>query len=132
MRCDHDDRRPVLVLTELEPMSVCSVRRAIVLQLWEGRSRETYDGQRVGRQFVVAVVVVRLSWYVNVPYKRILLTAKHHPARRPCLPILRRFRGEMTVDHVIPSVGRADSWRIWSVPAPLQQSEGDRPPEEVG
>ncbi len=129
----------VLVLNQnYEPMSVCSVRRAVVLQLL-GKAEvvETYDGQRV-RAVSLSLPrpsVVRLSWYANVPYKRILLTRKN---------IIRRdghicqycgdSKGAMTVDHVIPKrLGGADSWEnLVCACARCNNRKGDQPPEDVG
>lgn len=129
----------VLVLNQnYEPMSVCSVRRAIILQLL-GKAEvvETYDGQRVHgvNLSLPRPSVVRLSWYISVPYKRILLTRKN---------IIRRdghtcqycgdTRGAMTVDHVIPKrFGGSDSWEnLVCACAHCNNRKGDRLPEEVG
>ncbi|MDD4052775.1 MAG: HNH endonuclease, partial [candidate division Zixibacteria bacterium] len=95
------------------------------------------DGQRVHgvNLSLPRPSVVRLSWYINVPYKRILLTRKN---------IIRRdghtcqycgdARGAMTVDHVIPKrFGGTDSWEnLVCACAHCNNKKGDRPPEEVG
>ena len=130
---------PVLVLNQnYEPMSVCSVRRAVILQLL-GKAEvvETYDGQRV-RAINFSLPrpsVVRLSWYINVPYKRILLTRKN---------IIRRdghvcqycgdAKGNMTVDHVIPKrLGGSDSWEnLVCACGRCNNKKGDHSPEEAG
>ncbi len=129
----------VLVLNQnYEPLSVCSVRRAIVMQLL-GKAEvvETFDGQRV-RAVSFSIPqpsVVRLVWYVKAPFKRILLTRKN---------IIRRDshtcqycgdkKGAMTVDHVIPKrFGGTDSWEnMVCACARCNNRKADRPPEEAG
>src|SRR4030067_3439428 len=73
--------RQVLVLNQnFEPVSVCSVRRAVVM-LYLGKAEiiETADGFVLRSQSTQIPVpsVIRLDFYVKVPAKRIMLTRKN-------------------------------------------------------
>jgi 5-methylcytosine-specific restriction endonuclease McrA len=128
----------VLILNQnYEPMSVINVRKAVVL-LFLGKAEliASVDGKRV-RSVMTSMPfpsIVRLSVYVRVPYKRIILSRKN---------ILRRDghrcqycgRGDLplTVDHVIPiSRGGDDTWEnlvcacVW-----CNNRKGDRTPQEA-
>ena len=73
--------RQVLVLNQnFEPISVCSVRRAVIM-LYMGKAEtiETADGLALRSQSIQIPVpsVIRLDFYVKVPVKRIMLTRKN-------------------------------------------------------
>ncbi|MCP4566543.1 MAG: HNH endonuclease [FCB group bacterium] len=129
----------VLVLNQnYEPLSVCSARRAIIMQLL-GKVDvvETYDGLKVhsATRSIPLPSVVRLSWYVNVPYKRILLTRKNIIKRdRHTCQYCGDKKGMMTVDHVIPKRFRGgDTWEnLVCACASCNNKKGDRPPEQAG
>src|SRR5207249_4416187 len=106
----------VLILNQnYEPMSVCNVKKAIVL-LYLGKAEliEAHNGRLV-RSVSAAMPfpsIVRLSVYIHIPYKKIILSRKN---------ILRRdshrcqYCGSgdrsLTVDHVIPkSKLGEDTW----------------------
>lgn len=129
----------VLVLNQnYEPLSVCTARRAIIMQLL-GKVDvvETYDGLKVHsatRSFALPSVV-RLSWYVNVPYKRILLTRKNIIKRdRHTCQYCGDKKGMMTVDHVIPrGLGGSDTWEnMVCACARCNNRKGDSLPDKVG
>jgi 5-methylcytosine-specific restriction endonuclease McrA len=129
----------VLILNQnYEPMSVINVRKAIVL-LYLGKVElvAAADGKQV-RSVTVTMPfpsIVRLSVYVRVPYKRIILSRKN---------ILRRdghrcqFCGRsdlpLTVDHVVPvSRGGEDTWEnLVCACVACNNKKGDRTPEEAG
>ncbi len=129
----------VLILNQnYEPMSVINVRKAIVL-LYLGKVElvAAADGKQV-RSVTVTMPfpsIVRLSVYVRVPYKRIILSRKN---------ILRRdghrcqFCGRsdlpLTVDHVVPvSRGGEDTWEnLVCACVDCNNRKGDRTPEEAG
>lgn len=128
----------VLVLNQsYEPMSVISVRKAIVL-LYLGKAEllEAYDGKQL-RSVSMAMPfpsVLRLGFYVKVPDKSIILSRKN---------ILRRDghrcqfcgRGDLglTLDHVIPvSRGGEDTWEnLVCACVDCNNGKGDRTPEEA-
>jgi len=99
--------RQVLVLNQnYEPLSICSVKRAVVMMfLDKAELIETLDGQKLRSQAMEIPVpsVIRLDYYIKVPDKRIMLTRKN---------VIKRDGGrcqycgqkktQMTVDHVIP------------------------------
>ena len=129
----------VLVLNQnYEPLSVCSARRAIIMQLLcKVDVVETYDGLKVhsATRSIPLPSVVRLSWYVNVPYKRILLTRKNIIKRdRHTCQYCGDKKGMMTVDHVIPKRFQGgDTWEnMVCACSRCNNKKGDRPPEQAG
>ncbi len=129
----------VLVLNQnYEPMSVCSARRAIIMQLL-GKVEvvETYDGVKVRSvsRALPLPSVVRLGSYIKVPYKKILLTRKNiikrdHHTCQYCSDTA----GPMTVDHITPkSYGGADTWEnMVCACEKCNNRKGDRLPEMAG
>jgi 5-methylcytosine-specific restriction endonuclease McrA len=128
----------VLILNQnYEPMSVISVRKAVVL-LYLGKAEliAAHDGKRVRSVSLTMPFpsIVRLSVYVHVPYKRIILSRKN---------ILRRdghrcqFCGRsdlpLTLDHVVPlSRGGEDTWEnLVCACVDCNNRKGDRTPEEA-
>lgn len=128
----------VLILNQnYEPMSVINVKKAIVL-LYLGKAElvEAYDGKRVHSVSMAMPFpsIVRLSVFVRVPFKKIILSRKN---------ILRRdghrcqFCGRadipLTVDHVLPiSRGGEDTWEnLVCACVKCNNKKGDRTPEEA-
>lgn len=120
-----------------EPLSVCNVRKAIGL-LWLGKAEliAANDG-RVLRSVSATMPfpsIVRLSVFVRVPYKKIVLSRKN---------ILRRdghtcqYCGKtdlmLTVDHIVPSSrGGTDSWEnLVAACVSCNNRKGDRTPHEA-
>lgn len=118
-------------------MSVVNVKKAIgLLYLGKAELIEAQNGQLV-RAVSVAMPfpsIVRLSVFVKVPYKKIILSRKN---------ILRRdghrcqYCGRadlpLTVDHVIPvSRGGEDTWEnLVCACVRCNNKKGDRTPEEA-
>jgi len=128
----------VLILNQnYEPLSVCNVKKAIVLLiLGKAELIEKSDG-KVLRSVSMTMPfpsVVRLSIYVRLPYKKIILSRKN---------ILRRDnhrcqycgRGDvpLTVDHIIPKArGGEDVWEnLVTACVACNNRKGDRTPEEA-
>ena len=131
----------VLVLNaSYEPLSVVSVKRAIILLLKEKaeliEAAEAY--LRAERRSFRVPVVIRLITYVRIP--------RHMP-----LPLSRRTiiardrytcqycgcqfgRGELTLDHVIPrSRGGETAWdNVVAACRTCNQRKGNRTPDEAG
>ena len=127
----------MLVLNQnYEPLTVCNVRRAIIL---------TYLGKaeiigRVDNRNVRSIYrtfdypsIVRLIIFVRVPFRKIILSRKN---------ILRRdnhrcqFCGSttnLTIDHIIPkSKGGEDDWEnLTTACIKCNNKKGDRTPEEA-
>lgn len=131
--------RNVLVLNQnYEPLSVCTVKRAIVLvYLGKAEIIEKHDGymiHSVSLSFPVPSVV-RLGFYIRVPNKRILLTRKNIIKRdgHRC-QYCGENRGSMTVDHVIPKIyGGKDNWEnLVCACLKCNNIKGNRTPEQAG
>ena len=130
--------RNVLVLNQnYEPLSVCTVKRAVIL-IYLGKAEiiEKHDGNRVRSISWSLPVpsVVRLGFYIRIPHKRILLTRKNILKRdgHTC-----QYCGEnnaqMTVDHVIPKIyGGQDSWEnLVCACIRCNNIKGNRTPEQA-
>jgi len=131
--------RNVLVLNQnYEPLSVCTVRRA-VLMLFLGKAEmiEKHDGARI-RSVSTSISVpsiVRLGAYARVPKKQIILTRKNIIKRDggQCMYCGSR-EGSMTVDHIIPKrYGGTDTWEnLVAACMKCNNSKGNRTPEQAG
>lgn len=127
----------VLVLNQnYEPLSVCNVKKAIIL-LYLGKAEliEASDGKFLRSVSMVLPFpsIVRLSLYIRVPYKKIILSRKN---------ILRRdghrcqYCGRndvpLTVDHIVPRArGGEDAWEnLVCACIECNNRKGDRTPEE--
>jgi 5-methylcytosine-specific restriction endonuclease McrA len=128
----------VLILNQnYEPMSVCNVKKAIVL-LYLGKAElvEAYNGKKV-RAVSMSMPfpsIVRLGVYVHIPYKKIILSRKN---------ILRRdghrcqYCGrtdlQLTVDHIVPkSHSGEDTWEnLVAACVHCNNKKGDRTLEEA-
>ena len=129
----------VLVLNQnYEPLSVCTVKRAVVLVfLGKAEIVETADGLTLRSAYRAYPIpsIVRLGFYIKVPQKRILLTRKNVIKRdgHTC-QYCGEMRGEMTVDHVIPKIyGGADSWEnLVCACTRCNNLKGDKTPEQAG
>jgi 5-methylcytosine-specific restriction endonuclease McrA len=129
----------VLVLNQsYEPISVCSVQKAVVLVYLEKADIiSTADGKvlrSISSTFPFPSVI-RLGQYKRIPYKNIILSRKN---------ILRRdghrcqYCGTttppITVDHIIPkSRGGADTWEnLVAACIRCNNVKDDRTPEKAG
>jgi 5-methylcytosine-specific restriction endonuclease McrA len=128
----------VLILNQnYEPMSVINVKKAIVL-LYLGKVEliEVNEAQKVRSVSMTMPFpsVVRLSVFVRVPFKKIILSRKN---------VLRRdghrcqYCGRsdipLTVDHVVPiSRGGEDAWEnLICACVKCNNVKGDRTPDEA-
>jgi 5-methylcytosine-specific restriction endonuclease McrA len=127
----------VLVLNQnYEPITICNVRRAVVLVfLGKAELISSVDNKcirTVYRTFVYPSIV-RLSIFVRVPFKKIILSRKN---------ILRRdnhrcqYCGSttaLTIDHIIPkSRGGDETWENLVVACiKCNNRKSDRTPEEA-
>jgi 5-methylcytosine-specific restriction endonuclease McrA len=131
--------KDVLVLNQnFEPLSVCSVKRAVILvYLGKAEIIERYDGQTI-RSISWSIPVpsiVRLDFYVKVPHKSIVLSRKNVIKRdgHKC-QYCGSTEGPMTVDHVIPKIyGGKDSWdNLVCACMKCNNIKGNRTPEQAG
>lgn len=131
--------RNVLVLNQnYEPLSVCTVKRAVVMVFLDrAEIIETLDGKRI-RSVTTSIAVpsvVRLGGYIKVPHKRIMLSRKN---------IIKRDGGicqycghkktDMTVDHIVPKhLGGKDTWEnLVAACAECNNKKGQRTPDQAG
>jgi 5-methylcytosine-specific restriction endonuclease McrA len=129
----------VLVLNQnYEPLSVCSVKRAVILvYLGKAEVIEQYDGNLVRAVSVSLPTpsVVRLGFYIHVPNKRILLSRKNIIKRdgHRC-QYCGEIQGAMTVDHILPRIyGGKDTWEnLVCACITCNNIKGDRTPEQAG
>ena len=129
----------VLVLNQnYEPLSVCSIRRAVVLMfLGKAEMIEPSDGKvlrSVYRTFPIPSVV-RLELYVHLPRKRVMLSRKNIIKRdnHRC-QYCGRLAAPMTVDHVTPKKhGGQDVWEnLVCACIDCNNKKGDCTPEQAG
>lgn len=130
--------RKVLVLNNnYEPLSICNVKKALIL-LYLGKAELIAACEGKSLHSVSYTMpypsIVRLSKYVRVPHKTIVLSRKN---------ILRRdghrcqYCGRtdvtLTVDHVIPrSRGGSDTWEnLVAACVACNNKKGDRTPTEA-
>ncbi len=128
----------VLVLNQnYEPMSVCNVKKAVIL-LYLGKAEliEAHDGKLLHSVSMAMPFpsIVRLSVYIRVPFKKIILSRKN---------ILRRDghrcqycgRGDLplTVDHILPKArGGEDEWEnMVCACVQCNNKKGDLTPDEA-
>jgi len=129
----------VLVLNQnFEPLSVCSVRRAILMMfLGKVEMIETSDGKRIRStsRSIAVPSVIRLWEYARLPRKQIILTRKNIIKRDGgrCMYCGRRD-GPMTVDHIIPrNLGGKDTWEnLVTACLKCNNKKGNRTPDQAG
>ena len=127
----------MLILNQnYEPMSICNVKKAIIL-LWLGKAEliEAHETKRV-RSVSTSMPfpsIVRLGVYIQIPYKKIILSRKNILRRdgHRCQYCGRTDAG-LTVDHVIPKAKKGeDSWEnLVTACVDCNNRKGDRSPEE--
>ena len=121
-----------------EPLTVCSARRAIVLN-FQGKveiiaNKEDTPIRTVSRNYPLPAVI-RLWQYKHVPFKRIVLTRKNVLIRdhKQC-QYCGTAKGTMTVDHIVPkTVGGKDRWdNLVCSCAKCNNKKGNMLPEKAG
>ena len=133
-----DLKTQVLVLNQnYEPMTITNAKKAIVL-IYMGKAElvETYDSYVV-RSITIALPlpsIVRLTRYISVPRKRIVLSRKNIIKRdgHTC-QYCGKANGPITVDHVIPKGrGGEDSWEnLVCACTRCNNKKGNRTPDEA-
>lgn len=121
-----------------EPISICTVKKAILLLLkTKAELVVKNNGQVISSVNTKIPIpsVIRLSRYISIPKKKIELSRKN---------ILRRdnyqcqycgdHSSSLTVDHITPkSRGGTDSWdNLVTACISCNNKKGNRTPEEVG
>ncbi len=118
-------------------MSICNAKKAIIL-LYLGKAEllEAYDG-RVVRSVTASMPfpsIVRLSLYVRVPIKKIILSRKNVIRRDAnACQYCGKSNVPLTVDHIVPKArGGGDTWEnLVTACVRCNNKKGDRTPEEA-
>ena len=128
----------VLVLNQnYEPLSVCSVRRALLL-IMRGKAEAVEKLEEVVRavsQEFAVPSVVRLERYINAPRRRVVLSKRNvfKRDRFECQYCGRRD-GKLTIDHIVPRTrGGLSTWEnMVCACATCNNKKGEHRPEQVG
>ncbi len=125
----------VLVLNaSYEPLNITNWKRAVVL-LIKGKAEqlEYNEHKSITRTFPFPTVI-RLRYYVKVPYKDMPLTRRNVLERDKNLCQYCNYKGdELTIDHIIPkSRGGKDTWEnLVAACVRCNIKKGNRTPKEA-
>jgi len=128
----------VLVLNQdYQALSITSVQRATVLVLLQKAELIESEAARFVRSpsyHLPWPSIVRLTAYVRVPYKRILLSRKNVIRRDSNRCQYCGSRDRLTIDHVVPkSRGGRDTWdNLVAACVPCNNRKGSKTPVEMG
>ena len=117
-----------------EPLNINSWRRAITLMLKgkaESLEEDTSQDIHRGRKLPT---VIRLRYYVKVPYREVSLTRKNILLRDNSSCQYCNYKGsELSIDHVLPrSRGGSDNWEnVTTACLRCNVQKGNRTPEEA-
>jgi 5-methylcytosine-specific restriction endonuclease McrA len=128
----------VLILNQnYEPMTITNVKKAIIL-IYLGKAEIIEKNEAYIRSVSTSYPlpsIVRLTRYINVPRKRIILSRKNIIKRdsHQC-QYCGVHSGPVTIDHVIPRVrGGEDTWEnLVCACVKCNNKKGNRTPEEAG
>lgn len=125
----------LLLNSSYEPLNICSWQRAMVLMV-KGKAvaLEESETQKVHPDRGINLpLVVRLLYYVKIPYKEISFTRKNVLHRDGYRCQYCGIKPALTIDHVLPrSRGGKDEWL--NVVAACQKcniKKGNKTPEEA-
>lgn len=124
----------VLVLNaSYEPLNLTSWRRAVILIL-KGKAEQLEYSEKLLYTALPLPTVIRLRYYVRVPYKEIPLTRRNILERDDHTCQYCAYRGDnLTLDHVVPrSRGGKESWdNLVAACVRCNVNKGNRTPEEA-
>lgn len=124
----------VLVLNaSYEPLNITSWQRAVVLLIKGKAEQIEHNGKYIYEDFPLPTVI-RLRYYVTMPYKEIPLTRRNilHRDGHSCQYC--GYNGDdLTLDHVIPrSRGGGDTWEnMVTACVRCNVKKGNRTPKEA-
>ncbi|MEI7788492.1 MAG: HNH endonuclease [Chlorobiaceae bacterium] len=132
-------RTKVLVLnSSYEPLSICDAQKAILLLFGGKAVPVAHHPERVictvSRSYPLPSIV-RLTFFVRVPYKRIILNRKNILIRDSFqCQYCGKTDHPLTIDHIVPrSRGGEYSWENLITACPRCNSKkGNRTPREAG
>ncbi|KST66559.1 HNH endonuclease [Mastigocoleus testarum] len=124
----------VLVLNaSYEPLNITSWRRAAVLIIKGKAERVEHNGKTLYSDFLLPTVI-RLRYYVRVPYKEIPLTRRNILHRDSYTCQYCGYTGdELTLDHVIPRSRKGgETWEnMVTACVRCNVKKGNRTPKEA-
>lgn len=123
----------VLVLNaSYEPLNITSWRRAIVL-LIKGKAEQLEHNSKILYADLPFPTVIRLRYYVRIPYKEIPLTRRNILERDRNTCQYCKAREKLTLDHIIPrSRGGGESWEnLVAACVRCNVKKGNRTPKEA-
>ncbi len=124
----------VLVLNaSYEPLNITSWRRAVVLLIKGKAEQLENNGKYLYPEFPLPTVI-RLLYYVRIPYKEIPLTRRNILERDRHTCQYCSYKGEgLTLDHVLPrSRGGGDTWEnLVAACVRCNVKKGNRTPKEA-
>ena len=126
----------LLLNADYSALSVCSVERAIILVLLQKADLVEAHSDRFVRSTSLRLPwpsIVRLKFYVRVPYKRIMISRKNVLRRDRFRCQYCNSRERLTIDHVLPkSRGGRDTWEnLVTACTRCNTRKGNRTPEEA-
>ena len=128
----------VLILNQsYEPLTICNIKKAIIL-IYLGKAELILEDGRKNLRSVSGVYpwpsIIRLSHFIAIPYKKVVLTRKNI-LRRDSYKCSYCGRSDLplTIDHVIPKArGGSDSWEnLVCACTSCNNKKGDRTPDEA-
>ncbi len=125
----------VLVLNaSYEPLNITSWRRATVLMLKGKAESLEEDSSQNLRKGIKLPTVIRLRYFIKVPYRELALTRKNLLQRdNNCCQYCGYKGNRLSIDHVIPrSRGGLDSWEnVTTACLSCNVKKGNRTPQEA-
>lgn len=127
----------VLVLNQdYQPLSICSVQRSVKLLFLE-KAEVLHDDpdkkiRTVNDEFIYPSVI-RLRYYIRIPYTRIVLSRRNVMKRDAYTCQYCGIKSDLTLDHIFPrSRGGGDSWEnLVTACNTCNVKKGNRTPEEA-
>ena len=119
------------------PIAVCTVQRAFLLVFLKKaelvKANSSYDFHTVDKTFSMPAVI-KLSRYVNVPYKGVVLSRENIFKRDGFKCQYCGTEKELTLDHLVPKAkGGKTSWsNLVTACKSCNSKKGNYSPEEAG
>ena len=126
--------RTLVLNASYEPLNITTWRRAIILMLKGKAESLEEDSTFTIHHGKKLPTVIRLRYYVKVPYREVALTRKNILLRDNNSCQYCNYKGsELSIDHVIPrSRGGTDNWEnVATACLRCNVQKGNKTPEEA-
>jgi 5-methylcytosine-specific restriction endonuclease McrA len=124
----------LLLNASYEPLNICSWRRALILLL-KGKAEKVDFYDSLIDENTTVPSVIRLRYYVVVPYKELPFNRKNvmHRDNYTC-QYCGKTSAKLSIDHVIPrSKGGKSTWEnVVAACIECNTKKADKTPEEAG